>query len=39
MEVPSDQPPGTVVAEMQAGYTIRDRLLRPAMVTVARAPD
>ena len=38
LEVPSDQPPGTVVDEMQAGYTIRDRLLRPAMVTVAKAP-
>lgn len=39
MEVPSEEPPGTVVGEMQAGYTIRDRLLRPAMVTVAKAPD
>lgn len=39
MEVPSDEPAGTVVGEMQAGYTIRDRLLRPAMVTVAKAPD
>ncbi len=39
LEVPSDQPPGTIVDEMQAGYTIRDRLLRPAMVTVAKAPS
>ena len=39
MEVPSDQAPGTIVSEMQAGYTIRDRLLRPAMVTVAQAPE
>ena len=38
LEVPSDLPPGTIVDEMQAGYTIRDRLLRPAMVTVAKAP-
>ncbi len=39
MEVPSDREPGTIVSEMQAGYTLRDRLLRPAMVTVAKAPD
>ena len=39
MEQPSDQPPGTIVQEMQAGYRIRDRLLRPAMVVVAKAPD
>lgn len=30
--------PGTIVEEMQAGYMIRDRLLRPAMVGVAKAP-
>lgn len=40
MELPSaDVPPGTVVQEMQAGYLIRDRLLRPALVGVARAAD
>ena len=33
MEVPSDDhEPGTIVQEMQAGYMIKDRLLRPAMV-------
>ena len=37
LEVPSDAPAGTIVQEMQAGYMIRDRLLRPAMVGVARA--
>ena len=37
MEMPSDQPPGTIVQEMQPGYTIKDRLLRPALVAVARA--
>jgi molecular chaperone GrpE len=37
LEVPSDQPPGTIVQEMQAGYMIRDRLLRPALVGVAKA--
>lgn len=30
--------PGTVVAEIQAGYTMKDRLLRPALVGVAKAP-
>jgi molecular chaperone GrpE len=29
--------PGSVVAVVQPGYTIGDRLLRPAMVTVAKA--
>ena len=37
LEVPSDQAPGTIVQEMQGGYMIKDRLLRPAMVGVARA--
>ncbi|ANI77377.1 MULTISPECIES: nucleotide exchange factor GrpE [Sphingobium] len=40
MEVPSDEvEPGTVMIEMQAGYTIKDRLLRPALVSVAKKPD
>ena len=40
MEVPTDEAEaGTVVQEMQAGYMIKDRLLRPAMVGVARKPD
>jgi len=40
MEVPSaDAAPGTIVQEMQAGYTIKDRLLRPALVGVARKAD
>lgn len=40
IEIPSaDVEPGTVVQEMQAGYMIKDRLLRPAMVGVARKPD
>jgi molecular chaperone GrpE len=34
----ADQEPGTVVSEFQKGYTLNDRLLRPAMVTVAIAP-
>ena len=36
IEVPSDAEPGTIVQEMQAGYMIKDRLLRPALVGVAR---
>jgi molecular chaperone GrpE len=40
MEVPSaDAEPGTVLQELQAGYMIKDRLLRPAMVAVAKKPD
>lgn len=35
--VESPAPPGTVVAEMVRGYTLHDRLLRPAMVVVSRA--
>jgi molecular chaperone GrpE len=30
LEVPSDKAPGTIVQELQAGYVIKDRLLRPA---------
>ncbi|MSP67295.1 MAG: nucleotide exchange factor GrpE [Alphaproteobacteria bacterium] len=32
----TDAAPGTVVQVLQAGYTLRERLLRPAMVAVAR---
>jgi molecular chaperone GrpE len=32
----SDQPPGHVVQVYQKGYTLNDRLLRPALVVVAR---
>jgi molecular chaperone GrpE len=40
IEIPSDQAePGTIVEEMQAGYMMKDRLLRPALVGVARKPD
>lgn len=38
VEVESEAEPGTVVAELQAGYRMKDRLLRPALVSVARAP-
>ncbi|MEO6153421.1 MAG: nucleotide exchange factor GrpE [Croceibacterium sp.] len=39
LEIPSgDAAPGTIVQEMQAGYMIKERLLRPAMVAVAKQP-
>jgi len=39
IEVPSETAePGTIVEEMQAGYMLKDRLLRPALVGVAKAP-
>lgn len=34
----SDVPPGTVAVELQRGYRIGDRLLRPSMVSVATTP-
>lgn len=34
--VPAEQEANTVVAVLQKGYTISDRLLRPALVTVAQ---
>ena len=37
LEIPhAEHEPGTVIQELQAGYTIKDRLLRPAMVAVAK---
>jgi molecular chaperone GrpE len=37
MEIPSDEAePGTIVEEMQPGYVMNDRLLRPALVGVAK---
>ena len=34
----ADQEPNTIVQEFQKGYLLNDRLLRPAMVTVAKKP-
>ena len=34
----SEHPPGTIAQVMQPGYVIADRLLRPALVGVAKAP-
>jgi molecular chaperone GrpE len=39
-EVPdTGKPAGTVVQVLQTGYTIHDRLLRPAMVGIAKGPS
>ena len=35
----SDYPVGTILELVQAGYSIGDRLLRPATVTVTKAPE
>jgi molecular chaperone GrpE len=34
----TDQPANTIVQEFQKGYLMKDRLIRPAMVSVACAP-
>ena len=40
IEIPTgESAPGTIVDEMQAGYMMKDRLLRPALVGVAKKPD
>lgn len=37
MAVESDAEPNTIVAVMQKGYRLHDRVIRPALVTVAKA--
>jgi len=40
IEMPhAEAEPGTVIQELAPGYMIKDRLLRPAMVAVAKKPD
>lgn len=40
LEIPTgDAEPGTIVEEMQPGYMMKDRLLRPALVAVAKKPN
>jgi len=34
----ADRPPGSIVEVLQPGYVLHDRLLRPAMVGVAKPP-
>jgi molecular chaperone GrpE len=36
-QVPSEREPGTVVSVLQKGYLLNDRVLRPALVTIAAA--
>ncbi len=37
--LPSDKEPNTVINVLQKGYALHDRLIRPALVTVARPKD
>ena len=39
MQATSEAEPGTVMAVIQKGYLLNERLLRPALVTVASKPD
>jgi molecular chaperone GrpE len=34
----AEHPPNTVARELQKGYLLNDRLLRPALVMIAKAP-
>ena len=36
---PSDQPEGTIIRILRRGYNLKGRLLRPANVIVAAAPE
>ena len=35
----STKEPGTIIQEIQKGFTIKDRLLRPSLVGVAKKPS
>jgi len=37
-QMPSDEPPGTIIAQHVAGYTLHGRLIRPAKVLVSSGP-
>ncbi len=39
MQESKNSAPGTVLSVVQKGYSLNDRLLRPAMVIVAKAPE
>lgn len=39
MQETADAEPGTVLTVVQKGYTLHDRVVRPAMVIVAKAPE
>jgi molecular chaperone GrpE len=38
-EETTSAPDGTVISELQRGYRVRDRVLRPALVSVAKNPS
>ena len=35
----SDKEPGTIIQEIQKGYIMKDRLLRPSLVAVSKKPE
>ena len=37
--LPSEKEPNTVINVLQKGYSVHDRVIRPALVTVAKAKD
>jgi len=37
--LPSDKEPNTVINVLQKGYALHDRVIRPALVTVAKPKD
>jgi molecular chaperone GrpE len=37
--VEAEAPPNSIVAVMQKGYSLHERVLRPALVTVAKSPS
>jgi len=39
MEEESDKEEGTIIAELQKGYKLKERVLRPALVKVAKAKE
>ena len=38
MEVDDEKDPGTIVQEIQKGFMMKDRLLRPSLVCVSKTP-
>ena len=39
MEASTSAEPGSVLRVLQKGYALHDRVVRPAMVIVAKAPE
>ena len=37
--LPSEKEPNTVINVLQKGYSLHDRVVRPALVTVAKPKD